>query len=149
VLLVGRDSERFMKRSPVLMLDEVLDQIDFLKFDPEFMEKLDFYLVRAVDALNVKLVRALLELGASPNALGYFSIESLLHYLAHEYGSSRTSKGEDIIKVMEELLKAGADPNISGANNLTPLQVCRSVKALELIDLLIKYGADPRGNKVV
>jgi len=46
------------------------------------------------------------------------------------------------IFVMEELLKAGANPNITNKNKITPLMSCANCNCIGCVDLLLKYKAD-------
>ncbi|KAI1387895.1 ankyrin [Hypoxylon trugodes] len=61
-------------------------------------------------------------------------------YLACEKGNQ---------KMVEALLSAGADPNIPGPGQVTPLILAidvaaRSAQKISIVKLLMKYGADPR-----
>jgi len=125
---------------------EILDNIEELQYDDEFVKLRNHFLVRATERLNTKLMRVLLDKGANPNINGWGNIESLLHNLAHKYGSERNLKGEKILEAAKLLLDYGADPNIAGCNNLAPIQVCHSIMADEFENLLISYGADIEGN---
>lgn len=121
--------------------EQILEDIDFLQYEDDFIAAREDLLRHAAMSFNDKLLKALLEAGANPNTLE--SGDSLLHDLVHIYTTNRSLKGGSILRIVELLLKAGADPNIKGCNNLTPLQRCRSTRAEEYEALLLNYGADP------
>ncbi len=131
-----------MSNKKPLTQEEIKDNIDYLKYEDSFLEDLDFYLVRAIENLDVELMQLLLSNGANPNVNGWGDIESLLHELVHNYGSQRILRGDAILEAAKLLLEFGADPNITGCNNLTPVQICHSLGADEFEKLLIAFGAD-------
>ena len=73
----------------------------------------------------------------NPNTNGWKNIESLLHNSIHKYGIEKKIKGEKILDAAKLLLDVDADPNIVGCNNLTLIQVCRSITAGDFENLLI------------
>jgi len=129
-----------------LTKEDIENNIDELIYDDQFVSHIDDFLLQAVDDLDYKLLHLLLENGANPDIKDWSGVDSLLHSLAHQYGTERELKGKKIVSVAKMLLDYGASPNVAGYNNLTPIQICKSVKAKDFIDLLLKYGADPEGN---
>lgn len=57
------------------------------------------------------------------------------------------SRGGDskpnVLKIIELLLKAGADPNVRERGGPTPLIICANNGQLKMLKLLLTYGADP------
>jgi ankyrin repeat protein len=48
------------------------------------------------------------------------------------------------LKVLESRLRSGADPNaLSSSHRCTPLEAAAEINAVDAIDLLVRYGADP------
>lgn len=150
MVCVGCDYVTSPMRNMLLLTEsDVLNDIEYLQYQDDFMAVINLFLLRAVENLNTELVRVLLGKGADPNSNGSSDMESLLHGLVHKYGSQRTLKGDKILEVARLLLDHKANPNIVGCNNLTPVQICRSVRARVFEDLLISYGADVKGNTPV
>ncbi len=125
---------------------DIKENIDELILDNDFVSHVDSFLVQATEDLDIDLMRLLLANGANPNINGWGGLESLLHGLAHSYGSERQLKGEIIIETAKLLLEYGANPNIAGCNNLTPVQICKTTKATDFEKMLVNYGANPKGN---
>lgn len=86
------------------------------------------------------LVAHLLELGADPNAQnpGVYSGSMAIHW-AVLGGSER---------VVDLLLKNGANPSAKNDNNEVPLVMAMETNKLELARLLLKKGADPHQQDV-
>jgi ankyrin repeat protein len=80
---------------------------------------------------NVDAVRALLELGASPNPRGRFPVLALAAF----QGQLNTAR---------VLLERGADPNAKGQQDATPLMMAAAAPRPDpdLVRLLIDHGAD-------
>lgn len=69
--------------------------------------------------------------------------DDLLLYLGHGYKVTKSAKGDIIYRVLELLLSYGANPNNVGSNNWRAIDGFIERKDKELIDLFIRYGADP------
>ena len=56
----------------------------------------------------------------------------------------------NIVRIVELLLKAGANPNVWDVNDQTPMHIifecdqgARTKRSMDVLKLLLKYGADP------
>jgi ankyrin repeat protein len=91
----------------------------------------------------IGFIRALLELGADPNAddAGFPSLHAAL-------SSGRADRGArpraDVIEVIELLLAFGADPDQRGINDYTPLHHAAGLGRLDAVRCLLRSGADAR-----
>jgi ankyrin repeat protein len=81
------------------------------------------------------LVRALLELGADPNAPDPAGFPSLIAALSADR--------EDRFQVVELLLAHGADIGQRGINDWTPLHWAAAGDDVAAVELLLAHGADP------
>src|SRR3990167_7811815 len=88
-------------------------------------------LFRAIVSNNLIRVRALLDGGVNPN-IGDFYRQPL--GVASHYGH---------LEIVNELLQAGANPNIFDGNARTPLWYASEHGRLEIVKILLSYGADP------
>lgn len=131
-----------------LSRDELLLNLEAFRNDKDFLELRDSYLKKAVHSLDFELTEALLKIGANPDASESWG-DGLLHYLAHEYGVTKTIKGAEIIQMLETLLKHGANPNHVGCNNWRAIDSCIDINEQTLIELFIKHGADPKQREFV
>jgi cytohesin len=86
-------------------------------------------LVEAAEVGNMQLVESLVSSNADVNAHGVWG-RTALHFAAN--------RGD--AKMVEFLLKHKADPNARDEQGLTP--IIQSFKSLEVIKLLLAYGAD-------
>ncbi len=140
--------------------DYVVENIEYLIYEDTFRESMPFYMRMAVDNFDVDFLKLLLKHGANPEIntwaeYGNHSNEfkygdrnyGFLHELIFTYHTQRSTYGEIIEKMMKLLLEAGADPNKPGDNNATPIQLCREASE-PIKSLLLKYGANPKGNKI-
>jgi ankyrin repeat protein len=106
--------------------------------DMDFEERLAWE-----ESLKEKMVLALLEAGADPDATGRMN-ETLLHIAA----------GRGKLELMKALIAADADVNAVNRNGDTPLFAAVRSKGLDAVKLLLENGADPehknrRGRKAI
>lgn len=80
-------------------------------------------------------VATLLVAGSNPNYEDPAGFPSLIAALS--------TKRPDKLEVVRLLLKHGADPNMRGVNDWTPLHYAVSLRDTEAIRLLLASGADP------
>jgi ankyrin repeat protein len=83
----------------------------------------------------VALVRALLDLGADPNAEDDAGFPTLFAAI------DRTAS--DRAEVLAMLLAAGADVGQRGVNDYTPLHYAACREDVASVELLLAHGADP------
>lgn len=83
----------------------------------------------------IDLVRALLDLGADPNAPDPAGFPSLIAALSADR--------EDRLGVVELLLAHGADVGQRGINDWTPLHWAAAGDDVPAVELLLAHGADP------
>jgi ankyrin len=88
---------------------------------------------------NVEIVRLLLDHGADPEAITEGDGEKPLHKVS--YGEYRSQ--EDGVLVAQLLLDRSADVNTRRKDDWTPLHVASYIGNVEIIRLLLDYGADP------
>jgi ankyrin repeat protein len=90
----------------------------------------------------LNFIKELLDLGADANYDDHDGFPSIMAALSCKpgYGSAGRS---DINEIVEMLLDAGADPNMRGINDYTPLHYCAAEGNTELVELLLSRGADP------
>lgn len=108
-----------------------------LNLDYEQINKGTTLLIDSIIEKNIKKLEFLLKAGANPNfrLKDHYTHQyrnSPLHYAIHSYD----------LNILERLLNAGADPNILGFNQQTPLLDAISCVNNESINILLKYGAD-------
>jgi ankyrin repeat protein len=87
-------------------------------------------------------IRALLDLGADPNYDDLDGFPSLMAALSCQPGLGSPGRG-DIQDVLELLLARGADPNMRGINDYTPLHYVAALGDVATVELLLARGADP------
>ena len=109
---------------------------------------------------HLDFVRALLDAGATANRrrllstavkAGHFEIVDMLIEAGADVDGHPRSRplfaaiGKDRTKMLEHLLKAGADPNLSWRGEGTvPLMAAIDSKSPRSMELLLEHGADPR-----
>mmetsp|Transcript_13190 Transcript_13190/g.13239 ORF Transcript_13190/g.13239 Transcript_13190/m.13239 type:complete len:316 (+) Transcript_13190:145-1092(+) len=92
---------------------------------------------------NQKIVRSLLNAGADPNAANKKG-STPLHFFCYGEREKEKEKDDDFsVETARILLDAGADVTWRDHNGYTPLLVCCTTGRLDIILLLIEYGADP------
>ena len=82
----------------------------------------------------LKLVQALLELGADPNYEDDAGFPSVIAALSSGRGDRK--------EIVDLLLNAGADIQQRGFNDYTPLHYAAAGNDVQLVDLLVTRGAD-------
>jgi ankyrin repeat protein len=87
-------------------------------------------------------IRALLDIGADPNYDDEDGFPSLMAALSCRPGLGSPGRG-DIQDLVELLLARGADPNMRGINDYTPLHYAAGFGDTALVELLLARGADP------
>lgn len=91
-------------------------------------------LANAARAGDVATVRTLIARGADPNQIaGQNSWPPLLHAIH-----------TDQIRSVEALLDGGADINRASPNGTTPLMMAAGYGYTDIVELLLKHGANPR-----
>ena len=120
------------------------------------MTDLDRALMKACDMLDVKLVEDLVRKGANVNALHEGGMSALGGTLAglhgrFEYDQDKQPMGEDElharVKVIVNCLVAnGADLDLFGHGGTTPLVECYYTRSPEMMEFLLKLGANPNVN---
>jgi ankyrin repeat protein len=90
----------------------------------------------------IAFVRALLELGADPNYDDGDGFPSLMAALSCRPGPG-TAGRNDVPELLELLLDFGADANMRGINDYTPLHYAAQTGDASLVELLLTRGADP------
>lgn len=83
----------------------------------------------------VEFISALLEAGSNPNYDDHAGFPSIIAALS----TDRTDK----LAIIHILLDHGADANMRGVNDWTPLHYAVAVRDAEAIGLLLAAGADP------
>lgn len=129
----------------------VMENIECLVFDSDFMSNLNLYLTEAVDNLDYTYTSMLLQKGANPNINSNAQYSSrnhgFLHELIHRFHVEKTSHGERIEELIALLLKYGANPNAPGDSNAAPIQRCTD-SSVNIKNLLLQFGAYPQGNEI-
>ncbi|RRI00914.1 ankyrin repeat domain-containing protein [Mesorhizobium tamadayense] len=80
-------------------------------------------------------IAALLEAGSNPNYQDHAGFPSIIAALSTER--------PDRLEIVRILIEHGADPNMRGVNDWTPLHYAVSRRDTEAIRLLLASGADP------
>lgn len=119
------------------LLQERLEEIEFW---PELISELSFYLSKYVREKDLNLVRLLLKAGADPNPKQ--DLEDYLFYLYDEYVITKSTTGDIVLELMNELLKAGANPNRVWCNNYRAYDYAVENNVSPIKELLENYGAD-------
>jgi len=97
---------------------------------------------RALDEQKPVMVSKLVALGADVNATpgsgakGHTALSTAVHH------SVKGISGFDL-GVIREILMRGADPNVGSEGGYTPLGLAAGSKRPELVNLLLKHGANP------
>ena len=101
---------------------------------------------------NLEIVNHLLKAKANPNVQDKSGITPLLQIISNEvlpmfkaaYGSHKIVPSDIYqYKIVDALLIAGADPNIPGRDNHTPLYMAVSEKKANIVIRLLERKADP------
>jgi ankyrin repeat protein len=124
-----------------LSRDDLLENVEYYRNDPDFIAFRDNYLDHAVQSKDLRLVRALLDAGAGPDVFEPWG-DTLQHYLVHEYCVLHSTQGRVVLEILELLLSRGADPEHVGSNNLRAIDLAMRTYHPELTDLFIRFGAN-------
>ena len=137
-----------MNWASALTRDDLLENIEAYRDEPEFVALRNSYLQIAVHAKDVRLVATLLDAGAGPDISEPWG-DSLLHCLVHEFQVLRSTQGSTILTILELLLAKGANPEQVGANSWRALDMAIDRKLHELVSLLVRHGANPRQREFI
>lgn len=100
-------------------------------------------LVYAIYRSPLGFIRQLLDLGAAVDGSdgdGFPPLIAALSCLRAQPGSPGRS---DVPAMLELLFEYGADPDIRGLNDWTPLHMAVAERSAEAVRLLLSHGADP------
>ena len=100
-------------------------------------------LVYAIYHSPLSFIRALLEIGADPNAPADDGFPPLIAALSCSRDIAGADKRTDVDEVIRLLLAFGADPNQRGVNDYTALHMAVAERNIRAIQLLLDGGADP------
>lgn len=121
----------------------LLQDVTSFRSNAEFISSREHYLRDAVDELDLELIEALLKARANPNLVDCQGAD-LLQRLCRNYATGQTSDETRLFKAIELLLKYGADPNRIGPDKRRAVDRCIEKNVENLINLLVKYGADEK-----
>jgi ankyrin repeat protein len=133
-------------------LPTVLYFLDELKIDPNITMEMEFperiisnitALELAVEALQVEIVKALLDRGANPNLENGDGETPTVVAISLIDDQMSSEKRRKLYSMIDELLKHGADPNYTNAKGQTQSALIFALDDQEIFDLLIHNGADP------
>jgi hypothetical protein len=99
-------------------------------------------LVYAIYHSPRSFIRTLLELGADPNAPVDDGFPPLIAALVCRREGPGIRKRTDVEDILRMLLAHGADPNVRGINDYTPLHMAVSERNACAVQLLLDAGAD-------
>jgi hypothetical protein len=125
-----------------LSRDELIENAELFSKDEEFLKFGKGYLKNAVYSEDTQLIKSLLKAGVDPNIREVWG-DDLLHHLVSEYAQTKSTKGKIIKDILTVLLDYGANPNNVGSNNWRALDYCIYKNEKELVDTLVRFGADP------
>jgi hypothetical protein len=100
-------------------------------------------LVYAIYHSPLSFIRALLEIGADPNAPADDGFPPLIAALSCSRDIPGAAKRMDVDEVIRLLLAFDADPNQRGVNDYTALHMAVAERNTRAIQLLLDGGADP------
>lgn len=92
----------------------------------------------------VSFIRALLEIGADPNAEDLGGFHPLIAALSCSQARPGAPARGDVAEIVRLLLSFGADADQRGLNDYTALHMAVAQSDLAAVELLIEAGADPR-----
>ena len=111
--------------------------------DPETEIDGEPLLIRRLMLLDHATALLLLDNGADPNSMDD-ATKSTLYIQRIFRGGHYEDNEKYVIKLVKKLLEKGARVNaLSTVNHFTPLMMAASRGYAEVIELLLKYGADP------
>jgi hypothetical protein len=98
----------------------------------------------AAAGYRVNIAKALLNAGANPNSSDNHRKGTPLHYACDGSVGSEGWNPELQVKMIELLLKAGAQINAQDKNGATPLHRAVRTRCAKAVQILLKRGADPK-----
>lgn len=132
-----------IKNKDLLRVKELIDA--GAEIDKMYDGFLPMYVAIKIDAIEI--VDLLLAKGAKVDVVGSWAGERLLHVAMKN--AMRSKNYEKSIEIMKKLLHHGANPNHKHNTNGMPFitEICANqtlsfARTMELIDLLLEYGAD-------
>ena len=100
-------------------------------------------LVYAIYRSPLAFIRALLEIGADPNAPADDGFPPLIAALSCTRDVPGATKRTDVVQTLRLLLAFGADPNQRGINDYTALHMAVGERNALAVQILLDAGADP------
>ena len=100
-------------------------------------------LVYAIYHSPVGFIRQLLEMGADPNAPADDGFPPLIAALSCAQSAPGARRRSDVAEMVRLLLQFGANPDIRGINDFTPLHMAVAVRDSDAIHILLESGANP------
>lgn len=100
-------------------------------------------LVQAIVVSPLSFIRALLELGADPNAPADDGFPPLISALGSGRSGPSMTPRTDVAELVRLLLAFGADPNQRGINDYTALHTAVAERNGLAMLILLDHGADP------
>ena len=102
----------------------------------------------AAAGYRVKIARLLLNAGADPNAATNHRKSTPLHYAADGFITGPVWDADKQVRMIDCLLRNGADLHLQDANGATPLHRAARTRCTAAVKYLLQAGADPtRKNK--
>lgn len=101
------------------------------------------HLVYAIYHSPLPLVREFLDAGADPDLSSGDGFPPLIAAIASTTPTPGATTRDDAPELGELLLSFGADVGGRGLNDYTPLHLAAENDDLSMVDLLLRFGADP------
>ncbi len=126
----------------ILTREELIQKLQEIKFWDDVLPDLDFYLNNFINSKDLEVIKLLLDNGANPNPID--DEECYFMKLLYEYRDNKTLKGDLILRIMEALLKAGANPNKIWYNNYRAYDYAVMWNLEPIANLFEKHGIDKK-----
>jgi ankyrin repeat protein len=150
----GPDDERCAEHARFKAIDEAIKagDLEALRgavedperiFDASLHDAIGRCLEYAIYHAPLTFIREILELGADPNPDDHAGFPPLIAALSSSRSHAGSTARPDVLKILELLLRAGADPNQRGLNDYTPLHMAVAEGNPGAVHLLLAHGADP------